>query len=343
MPIGQSSISQRYDATITPYLNGSGFIRKSSSKSEPTISSQKVRDRLARYLIKRAGHVGHTARVAFQPRLRHPVSSRFLLGKRARGDIGCLYLSADQAARGLYVVGKVLQQGGHVLLIDTRGEASAFCRLMEAQENLLPPSISFAGQHWVGGTLTNWDSISRIVHRCRQISNRFDNFLVSNRIHLSRYEKMRRSYLGLMHTPKIGDAATTSYDTALHGLLPVQKKLKTALNIVSDDNNYGQSKIENGSIENRQSHSSSIGKGNVKLIQSPDLLVVINPTENKHIIKESERLGIPVVGLVDSNDGFHGITVPLSINTDSLLCPDSFAILAVKLAITIGCRSKICS
>ena len=339
MSIRQSSPFQKYGVVTSPYFISLRLMKRWSSKSGPiTLSdnaqSQKVRDRLARSLIKKAGHVGHTAKVTLQPRLRHPISSRFLLGKRGRGDIGCPYLSADQAAEGLYVIGRVIQHGGHVLLIDTRGEASAFCRLMEGQENFLPSSISFAGQHWVGGTLTNWDSISKMVHRCGQISNKFDNFLVSNRVHLSRYEKMRRSYLGLMQTP---NAAMTS----CNDVLPVQKKLKNAPRVVSVNTNYNQSKIGKGSVENSRSHSSSVGKGGVKLIQSPDLLVVINPAENKHIIKEAERLGIPVVGLVDSNDTFHGITVPLSINTGSLLCPDSFAILAVKLAITIDYRSKI--
>jgi ribosomal protein S2 len=346
MSIGQSSPFQKYGAVTSRYFTNLKSIKRWFSKSGPmTLShnaqSQKVRDRLARYLIKKAGHVGHTAKATLQPRLRHPISLRFLLGKRGRGDVGCPYLSADQAAQGLYVIGKVIQRGGGVLLIDTRGEASAFCRLMEAEKNFLPLSISFAGQHWVGGTLTNWDTISKMVGRCGQISNRFDNFLVKNRVHLSRYEKMRRSYLGLTQTSKTETGALTASNDVLHDLLPVQKKFKTAPCVVSVDTNYNQSKLRKGLVENSRSHNSSNSKGGIKLIQSPDLLVVINPAENKHIIKEAERLGIPVVGLVDSDDTLHGITVPLSINTNSLLCPDSFAILAVKLAITINYRSKI--
>ena len=343
---GQSSLSQKCGAATSAYFTNLRFTKRWSSKSGPMIlsdnaQSQKVPNRLARYLVKKAGHVGHTAKATLQPRLRHPISSRFLLGKRGRGDIICPYLSADQAAQGLYVIGKVIQRRGHVLLIDTRGEASAFCRLMEAEKNFLPLSISFAGQHWIGGTLTNWDTISKMVRRCGQISNRFDNFLVNNRVHLSRYEKMRRSYLGLIQTSKTETGAMTSSNDVLHDLSPVQKSFKTAPRVVSVDTNYNQSKLGKGLVENSRSHNSLSSKGGIKLIQSPDLLVVINPAENKHIIKEAERLGIPVVGLVDSDDSLHGITVPLSINTDSLLCPDSFAILAVKLAITINYRSKI--
>ena len=71
----------------------------------------------------------------------------------------------------------------------------------------------------------------------------------------------------------------------------------------------------------------------VKVTGCPDLLLVINPAENRQIIKESERLGIPVVGVVDSSDNLRGITVPVLINPGSLLQPDSFAIRAVQLAI----------
>ncbi|KAI9710017.1 MAG: hypothetical protein M1812_007538 [Candelaria pacifica] len=80
------------------------------------------------------------------------------------------------------------------------------------------------------------------------------------------------------------------------------------------------------------------GMGSVKLTSHPDLLVVINPAENRHIIKESQRLGIPVVAVVDSNETLHGITVAVAINPGSLLWPDSFAIRAVQLAIAVECK-----
>ena len=280
-----------------------GYLNNLKTESFPSLSRTQyslnqshyyvVRAKKALSLTKRGGHIGHNAASTLQRRLRHPLSSQLLLGKRGRGDIACPSISVDQAARGLHLIARVLQHGGHVLLLDTRGETSPLQRFMEAQASFLPPSLSFGGQHWVGGTLTNWNTISKTVFRCAQISNQFDTFLMSNRVHLPRYEKMRKSYLGFLQ-------------------------------------HYRNKR--NHSVENRQIVKSSY-MDDVKLTGYPDLLLVINPAENRQIIKESERLGIPVVGVVDSNDNLRGITVPVLINPGSLLQPDSFAIRAVQLAI----------
>jgi ribosomal protein S2 len=286
-------------------------------------------------LIKGAGHVGHNAASTLQPRLRHPQSLQLLLGKRGRGDVACLSTSVDQAARGLYLVARVLQHGGHVLLIDTRGETSALQRFIEARSSLLPLSFSFGGQHWVGGTLTNWSSISKTVSRCAQISNQFDAFLMNNRVHLPRYEKMRRSYLGFLH-----------HSQSLTNLGLVNNILNNVNRLVCKPyEKIGKDKTGKDTIHRNSRDISVKSKkmvrdshtNNVKLTGYPDLLIVINPAENKQIIKESERLGIPVVGVVDSNDNLHGITVPVSINPGSLLQPDSFGIRAVQLAIGREC------
>ncbi len=52
--------------------------------------------------------------------------------------------------------------------------------------------------------------------------------------------------------------------------------------------------------------------------RSPDLLWVINPTENRHIIQEANRLNIPIIGLVDSNTDLSNITIPIPIKTNTL-------------------------
>ena len=242
-------------------------------------------------LVKRGGHIGHTVPSILQPRSKYPLSSQLLLGRREKLDLVCPFSSGHQASYALHLTARVLRRGGHVLLIDTRGEASCLQRFVETQARSLPSSISFVGQHWVGGTLTNWSNISKVVRRCAEISNQFDSFLVSNRLHLPRYEKMMRSYPGLLQP-----LLTTSQSTP--------KRVSSC-------------------------------KSRVKLTGCPDLLLVINPAENRGIVRESERLGIPIVGVVASNDSLDGITVPVPVNPTSLLWPDSFGVYAIQLAASL--------
>ena len=295
------------------------------TKMTSLTSYQAARGRIALSLVKRGGHIGHNATSTLQPRLRHPLSSHYLLGKRGKGDVMCPFLSADQATRGLYLVAKVLQRGGSVLLIDTRGDASPLQRFVEGQTSSLPSQLSFVGQHWAGGTLTNWSNISKTVRRCAQISGRFDNFLSDNRLHLPRYEKMRKSYLGLLQTSVISK-----------DFQDFQQNKETRNTYPSFDEPLKNDRVKGAKGDTQQ----SCVMGSVKLTSHPDLLVVINPAENRHIIKESQRLGIPVVAVVDSNDTLHGITVAVAINPGSLLWPDSFAIRAVQLAIAVECKGR---
>ena len=291
-------------------------LKKQMTSSTSLTSYQAARGRIALSLVKRGGHIGHNATSTLQPRLRHPLSSHHLLGKRGKGDVVCPFLSADQATRGLYLVAKVLQRGGSVLLIDTRGDASPLQRFVEGQTSSLPSKLSFVGQHWAGGTLTNWSNISKTVRRCAQISGRFDNFLCDNRLHLPRYEKMRKSYLGLLQTSVMSkDFQDFKQNKETQDTYPSLHE-----------------PLKNNRVKGAK------GMGSVKLTSHPDLLVVINPAENRHIIKESQRLGIPVVAVVDSNETLHGITVAVAINPGSLLWPDSFAIRAVQLAIAVECK-----
>ena len=306
-------------------------LKTKMTSSTSLTSYQAARSRIALSLVKRGGHIGHNATSTLQPRLRHPLSSHHLLGKRGKGDVVCPFLSADQATRGLYLVAKVLQRGGSVLLIDTRGDASPLQRFVEGQTSSLASKLSFVGQHWAGGTLTNWSNISKTVRRCAQISGQFDNFLCDNRLHLPRYEKMRKSYLGLLQT------SVTSKD------LKDLKDLKDFKQNKESKDTYPSfhEPLKNDGVKGAKGDTQqSCVMGSVKLTSHPDLLVVINPAENRHIIKESQRLGIPVVAVVDSNDTLHGITVAVSINPGSLLWPDSFAIRAVQLAIAVERTGK---
>jgi small subunit ribosomal protein S2 len=166
-------------------------------------------------------------------------------------------LTLKQAIKGLYLSSTVVRRQGHILIIDTRGETSSMSGLVKSSNYKIPTALSFSGSRWMGGSLTNWDSISIMVRRCAQISKQFDGFLAQNRIHIPRYEKMREAYPGF---------------------------IKTSLCFK----------------------------------RGPDLLWVINPTENKHIIQEANRLNIPIIGLVDSNTDLSNITIPIPINTNTL-------------------------
>ena len=124
--------------------------------------------------------------------------------------------------------------------------------LLEKDEN---HSICYCNEKWVGGFLTNWNSVCKSIKTYIKFSSRFSTFISRNNINFPRYKKMRVSFQGL-------------------------KK---------DD-----------------------------LKKRPDLVFLINPNENRHVIEEAVSLNIPVVAITDSNTNLLGISYPIPGNSNSI-------------------------
>ncbi len=150
--------------------------------------------------LRSGGHVGHRPLKLSLSRLGYSDTFSSLRGKRDGGAVINPLITFKQTAKGLLLAASVLRQKGHVLVIDTRGETSPLSGLIERHNRKILTSLSFSGDRWVGGTLTNWVSISRMICRSAQISSNFEAFLKRNRIHVPRYEKMRQAYPGFLKT-----------------------------------------------------------------------------------------------------------------------------------------------
>lgn len=242
-------------------------------------------------LIQFSGHLGHRPLKLSLSRICYPAAFSLLIGQRGRGAVINPSITLEQTARGLFLGASVLRRKGKILIIDTRGEISPMGSLIERYNKRIPTSLSFSGNHWVGGSLTNWSSISEMIGRSAQISRQFEAFLETNRIHIPRYEKIKQAYPGFLY------------------------EMESIL------------------------HSNTSGT-RLRLTRQPDLLFLINPNENRHVIEEARTLKIPVVALVDSNTDLSYITVPIPINYNSLLWSNAIVNILIDLATSLSISSK---
>ena len=74
----------------------------------------------------------------------------------------------------------------------------------------------------------------------------------------------------------------------------------------------------------------------LRLIRQPDLLLIINPNENRHVIEEARTLKIPVVALVDSNTDLSNITIPIPINYNTPLWSNAIVNILIDLATSLS-------
>ena len=52
--------------------------------------------------------------------------------------------------------------------------------------------------------------------------------------------------------------------------------------------------------------------------EKPDIVFLVNPTENKNIISEAEKMHIPVIAFTPSHTDITGVTYPIPVNISSL-------------------------
>ena len=52
--------------------------------------------------------------------------------------------------------------------------------------------------------------------------------------------------------------------------------------------------------------------------KTPDLILIVNPNENRNVIDEANCLNIPVLAFTDSNTDLLGITYPIPVNCNSI-------------------------
>ena len=155
----------------------------------------------------------------------------------------------DQA---LNVVRETVSKGGRVLFVGTKRQASK--AVAEAAER---SAQYYMNHRWLGGTLTNWQTVSKSIQRLKAIS-----------------AQMETGFDGLTKKERLG-------------MEREHAKLHASLN------------------------------GIAEMGGTPDLLFVIDTNKEALAVAEANKLGIPVIGILDTNSAPEGIDYPIPGNDDA--------------------------
>src|SRR5688500_20359662 len=111
-----------------------------------------------RQLLEAGVHFGH------QKHRWNPKMERYIFG--VRNDIHILDLSQSvpMLQRALQLVSDTVAEGGRVLFVGTKRQAAPVVA-QAARDS----AQYFVNSRWLGGTLTNWQTISRSIARLREI------------------------------------------------------------------------------------------------------------------------------------------------------------------------------
>ncbi len=199
-----------------------------------------------RQLLEAGAHFGH------QSHRWNPKMGQYIFGVRNNIHIIDLAQTVPLLHQALNVVSETVAKGGRVLFVGTKRQAS------EAIADSASRSAQyFINSRWLGGTLTNWKTISASISRLRKLD-----------------EDVEAGITGL-----------TKKEMLM--LSRERERLTRALGGIKD-------------------------MGGV-----PDLMFVIDTNKEALAIKEANRLGIPVVAVVDTNCDPDGIAHPIPGNDDA--------------------------
>jgi small subunit ribosomal protein S2 len=199
-----------------------------------------------RQLLEAGVHFGH------QTHRWNPKMSPFIYGARNGIHIIDLAQTVPLLHRALVAVRDVVAGGGRVLFVGTKRQAQE--PIAEAAKN---SAQYYINSRWLGGTLTNWKTISNSIKRLRHLDELSGKGAQG-------YSK--REFLNLTRE---------------------RDKLDQALGGIKDMGGL------------------------------PDIMFVIDTNKEAIAIKEANRLGIPVVAILDSNCDPKGVAYAIPGNDDA--------------------------
>jgi small subunit ribosomal protein S2 len=215
-----------------------------------------------RQLLEAGVHYGHqTARW-------NPKMEEFIYGDRNGIHIIDLTQTVPMLDAALQVVRDTVAKGGRILFVGTKRQAQK--PVAEAAEKC---AQYYMNHRWLGGTLTNWKTVSQSIQRLKQID-----------------ELMEHGAEGLTKKERLN-------------MEREQAKLQASLGGIR----------EMGGV--------------------PDLLFVIDVGKEDLAILEAQKLGIPVIGVVDTNNSPKGVNYVIPGNDDAARAIQLYCDLVARAAL----------
>ncbi|SLN18046.1 30S ribosomal protein S2 [Pseudoruegeria aquimaris] len=215
-----------------------------------------------RQLLEAGVHFGH------QTQRWNPRMAPYIYGSRNGIHIFDLTQTVPALDQALIAIRDTVAKGGRILFVGTKRQAAG--PIAQAAEN---SAQYYMNHRWLGGTLTNWKTVSNSINRLKEID-----------------EKLANGAGGLTKKERLGMERD-------------QEKLQASLGGIRD-------------------------MGGV-----PDLLFVIDVKKEALAIAEANKLGIPVVAVVDSNCSPDGVDYVIPGNDDASRAISLYCDLAARAAL----------
>lgn len=222
-----------------------------------------------RTLLEAGVHFGHHTR-RWNPKMR-----QYIFGVRNGIHVIDLQQTVPMLDQALKAIRDISAKGGRVLFVGTKKQAQE--RVAEAAKRC---GQYYVNHRWLGGMLTNWQTISHSINRLRELNDI-----------LAEENSVRNKKEILMLTRE-------------------RDKLELSIGGIKD-------------------------MGGI-----PDILFILDVNKEDIAVLEANKLGIPVVAVLDTNSEPEGIDFPIPGNDDALRAIDLYCEL-VSGAVLDGIQAEL--
>jgi small subunit ribosomal protein S2 len=218
----------------------------------------------------------------------NPKLKSYIFGQRNGIHIIDLTQTVPMLYTALAAIEATTARGGRVLFVGTKKQAQQ--PVIEAANKC---GMYYINHRWLGGLLTNWKTVSQSIKRLKELEEQFTGAEAAEK---------RRAELQAAATEE------NPFDPAS----------------VSDPMGHFTKKEILMKSRERTNLRRVLG-GIMNMAGLPDLVVVMSVHQDKIAVDEARRLGIPVVGIVDTNSTDDGVTYVVPGNDDSTRAMDLYA------------------
>ncbi|MCA3244179.1 MAG: 30S ribosomal protein S2 [Alphaproteobacteria bacterium] len=230
-------------------------------------------------LLAAGVHFGHRS-FRWNPKLKS-----YIYGTRNGIHVIDLQQTVPMLYTALAAIEATAARGGRVLFVGTRPNAQQLVK--EAAESC---GQYYINHRWLGGLMTNWKTVGQSIKRLRELDEGF-----------------KASEAAAAQIAELKAKATTPEQLA--DLAPQVAAIKDPLAHLT--------KKERLMRTRERDNLHRVLGGIVTMAGLPDLVVVLSVMEDKIAVDEAKCLGIPVVGIVDTNANPQGVTYIVPGNDDS--------------------------
>ena len=154
-----------------------------------------------RQLLEAGIHFGH------HTRRWNPKMEDFIFGERNKIHIIDLEKTVPMLYNALEVIHEIAKKGGKILFVGTKRSASEIIA-----SSALNCGQFYVNHRWLGGMLTNWETVSKSIKRLKELENKIESGEINNltkkeKLNIERSkEKLELNLGGIKNMPDLPDA-----------------------------------------------------------------------------------------------------------------------------------------